>query len=662
MKYYETSHIKNIVLVGGSKSGKTTLAECMMYEGGVINRMGTVEDGNTVSDYHELEIERKNSVTSAVLHTEWRGTKINIIDTPGLDDFVGEVISALRVSDTALLTLNAQNGVEVGTEIAWRYLQKYNKPSIFVVNQVDHGKADFDRTAEMAKQQFGDGVIVVQYPYNAGEGFDSIIDVLKMVMYKFPAEGGKPEKLPIPAEEKEKAAELHNALVEAAAEHDEELMELYFEKGELDEDEMRKGIRIGMLNRDLFPLFCLTAKRNMGSGRLMGFIGNVAPSAGDMGPETSTEGKEIKPTDKETTLFVFKAANEKHTGSMSFFKVCSGEVQTGMEFTNINTDARGKLNQLYAVDGKNRHPVDRLAAGDIGATVKFKDTHVNNTLRSVDDGVALDPIVFPEPKIRTAISAVKQNDEEKMAAAIIKIASSDPTLKFEYAKELKQNILHGQGEIHFATVKWQLEHLYGVEVAFSDPRISYRETIQKPAQADYRHKKQSGGAGQFAEVYLKIAPYSEGMEHPSELKVRETQLVELDWGGTLAFNNCIVGGVIDARFMPAILKGIMEVVEEGPLTSSYSRDIAVYVYDGKMHPVDSNEISFKIAGASAFKECLPRGATQTARACLPGGGADARGVHGRCDDRPAKPARHRRGLQCRRNLPEDFGPGALSRA
>ena len=604
MKYYETSHIKNIVLVGGSKSGKTTLAECMMFEGGVINRMGTVEDGNTVSDYHELEIERKNSVTSSVLHTEWRGTKINIIDTPGLDDFIGEVISALRVADTALLTLNAQNGVEVGTEIVWRYLQKYNKPSIFVVNQVDHSKADFNRTAEMAKQQFGEGVIVVQYPYNAGEGFDSIIDVLKMVMYKFPTEGGKPEKLPIPEEEKERAAELHNILVEAAAEHDEELMELYFEKGELDEDEMRKGIRIGMLNRDLFPLFCLTAKRNMGSGRLMGFLGNVAPSAGDMGPETSTEGEPIKPSDKVATLFVFKASNEKHTGSMSFFKVCSGEVQTGMEFTNINTGARGKLNQLYAVDGKNRHPVDRLAAGDIGATVKFKDTHVNNTLRSVDDSVALDPIVFPEPKIRTAIAPAKQSDDEKMAAALNKIASSDPTFTVEYAKELKQTIIHGQGEIHFATVKWQLSNLYGVEVTFSDPRISYRETIQKVSEGSYRHKKQSGGAGQFAEVYLKIMPYSEGMTPPGDLKVRETQNIELDWGGILSYNNCIVGGVIDTRFMPAILKGIMEVMEEGPLTASYARDIAVFVYDGKMHPVDSNEISFKIAGAMAFKEAF----------------------------------------------------------
>ncbi|GAB4411927.1 MAG: elongation factor G [Bacteroidia bacterium] len=604
MKYYQTSNIKNIVLVGGAKSGKTTLAECMMFEGGVINRMGAVEDGNTISDYHELEVERKSSVFSSIMHTEWRGTKINIVDTPGLDDYIGEVISALRVADTALVTLNAQNGVEVGTEIIWRYLEQYKKPVVFVINQIDHPKADFQMTVNMATEQFGPGAIIVQYPYNHGEGFDSIIDVLKMVMYKFPAGGGKPEKLPIPDEEKERAAALHNTLVEAAAEHDEALMEMYFEKGELDEDELRKGVRIGMLHRDLFPVFCVAAKRNMGSGRLMGFLGNVAPSAGDMGPEYTTEGKEIKPTDKQTTLFVFKASNEKHTGQMSFFKVCSGEVTVGMDLYNSVSETRGKINQLFAVDGKNRIPVDRLAAGDIGATVKFKDTHVNNTLRNPEDEVVLAPIVFPDAKIRVAVEPVRQADDEKLSQALNKIADSDPTFSFQYAKELKQTIAYGQGELHLGTVKWILEHIYGVEVVYKEPRISYRETIQKVADGSYRHKKQSGGAGQFGEVYLKVAPYTEGMAPPGDLKVRESQVIELEWGGRLVFNNCIVGGVIEARFMPAILKGIMETIEEGPITGSYVRDIAVYVYDGKMHPVDSNEISFKIAGLQAFKKAF----------------------------------------------------------
>ncbi|MEO1450006.1 MAG: elongation factor G, partial [Bacteroidota bacterium] len=604
MKHYQTPNIKNVVLVGGAKSGKTTLAECMMYEGGVLNRMGTVEDGNTVSDFHELELERGNSVFSSILHTEWRGKKINIIDTPGMDDFVGEVIGSLRVADTALVTLHAQHGVEVGTEIAWRYLKQYNKPSIFVVNQLDHPKADFDQTLASARQQFGNGLVVVQYPYRVGEGFNAIIDVLKMVMYKFPDGGGKPEKVPIPDGEKERAADLHNTLVEAAAEHDERLMEMYFEKGELDEDEMREGIRIGMLNRDMFPLFCLSAKRNMGSGRLMGFLGNVAPSAGDMGPEHSTEQQPIPVDAEETTLFVFKVSNDKHTGMMSFFKVCSGEVHAGMELHNSNNGVKGKLNQLYAIDGKNRHAVDKLSAGDIGATVKFKDTHINHTLRGSGDEVKIDPITFPSPKIRTAVEAIQQNDEEKMAQALIKMADSDPTLRFEFSKELKQSLIHGQGELHLMSIKWILEHMYGVDITYTDPKISYRETIQQASEGYYKHKKQSGGSGQYAEVYLKIQPYAPDQGPPGDFKVRGTELIELEWGGTLAFHNCIVGGVIDTRFMPAILKGLMEVMENGPITGSYVRDVAVYVYDGKMHAVDSNEISFKIAGAQAFKQAF----------------------------------------------------------
>lgn len=604
MKQYQTSEIKNIVLVGSSKAGKTTFAECMMFEGGVINRMGSVDDGNTVSDFHEIEIERKNSVFSSVLHTEWRGTKINIIDAPGLDDFTGELISSLRVCDTALVTLNAQHGVEVGTEIAWRYLKRYNKPSIFVVNQMDHSKADFNNTVEQAKAQFGDNVLLVQYPYNSGEEFNCIIDLLKMVMYKFPPEGGKPEKLPIPAEERSRAEELHNTLVEAAAENDDSLMELYFEKGELDEDEMRQGLRAGLVNRDVFPVFCISAKRNMGSGRLMGFLGNVAPSPGDMGPEVTKDGNEIKVTDPEPTMFIFKSSNEKHTGAMSYFKVVSGEVKTGVEYVNTSNRVKNKLNQLYTIDGKNRHQVEALSPGDIGVTVKLKDTGTNQTLRLKDDDVEVEPIEFPNPKMRTAVVTHKQGDEEKLAQALNKMSAGDPTLIAEYAKELKQTILHGQGELHLMVTKWMLSHIYGVEVEYIEPRISYRETIQKPSDGFHKHKKQSGGSGQYGEVYLKIGPYYEGYTDPSELKVRDREEIDLAWGGKLVYCNCIVGGVIDARFMPAILKGIMETLEEGPITGSYARDVVVYVYDGKMHPVDSNEISFKIAGQQAFKKAF----------------------------------------------------------
>ncbi len=603
MKYYSSHQIKNVALAGSSKSGKTTLAECMMYEGGVLNRMGSIEEGNTASDYHAIEQERKNSVFTSVLHTEWRGMKINLMDTPGLDDFIGEVISSLRVSDTVLMTLNAQHGVEVGTEIMWRYIDKYQKPVIFVVNQVDHLKSDFDKTLDQVSQHFSEKVVPVQYPYHQGEAFDSIIDLLKMVMYRFPPEGGKPDKMSIPEGEMERATYLHNQLVEAAAENDDTLMELYFEKGELDEDEMRQGIRLGMLNRDMFPLFCLSAARNMGSGRLMGFIGNVAPSAGDIGSELTITGSEIKLNDEETTLFVFKAAHEKHAGSMSYFKVCSGEVYSGMEMINNQTGSKGKINQLYVIDGKNRTPVEKLSAGDIGATVKFKNTHTNHTLRSLDDELTIDPIAFPPPRIRKAIQTSNQEEEEKLAHALHKLSEEDPTLKVEHAKELKQTILHGQGELHLQTVLWTIQHQYGVDATYHQPKISYRETIQTKAEGYHKHKKQSGGAGQYAEVYLQIQPY-EGYEDPPELKVREREEINLDWGGKLVFCNCIVGGVIDQRFMPAILKGIREVISEAPLTGSYARDIVVYVYDGKMHPVDSNEISFKIAGMQAFKKAF----------------------------------------------------------
>lgn len=609
MKFYATENIKNITLVGGAKAGKTTLAECMMFEGGVISRMGTVEDKNTVSDYHEVEHERGNSVFSSILHTEWRGTKINIIDTPGMDDFIGEVIPSLRVADTALMLINAQSGVEVGTEIVMRYLRKYNKPTIMVVNQMDGPKADYDAALQQIREQFDENVVVMQYPYNSGDDFNCIIDLLKMVMYKFPPEGGKPEKVPIPDEEKAKANELHNTLVEAAAENDETLMELYFEEGELNEDQMRKGLRLGMLNRDVIPLFCLAAKKNMGSGRLMGFLGNVAPTAGEIKPETSKDGGEIKITDPDTTLFVFKAANEKHAGQMSYFKVCSGEVHAGMEMNNISSNVKGKLNQLYAIDGKNRNQVDKLAAGDIGATVKFKNTHVNHTLRSVDDGVEVDPIVFPSPRIRVSISPTKTGDEEKMGAALRKMHESDPSLIMELSKELKQTLLHAQGDLHLNVAQWILDKEHGVPVEYGKPRISYRETIRKEVKADYRHKKQTGGAGQFGEVHMIVHPYTEGLEDTivgsrTDVKVRNVDVHELPWGGKLLFCNCIVGGSIDNRFMPAIMKGIMEVMEEGPLTKSYARDIVVLVYDGKMHPVDSNEAAFKSAGKNAFKKAF----------------------------------------------------------
>lgn len=605
MKVYDEKHLKNIVLLGAPKSGKTLLAEDMIFEAGITHRRGTIEGKNTVSDFHEIEQERGNSIFATVLHTEWRDYKINIIDTPGFDDFAGEMISSIRVADTCVVVVNAQQGVEVSTELIWNYADTFNKPVIFAINQVDHPKSNFDEALESLKQTFGHAVTQMQYPVNQGEGFNAIIDLLKMVMYKFPEEGGKPEKLPIPASEKEKADRLHNELVEKAAENDEKLMEKYFEKGTLDEDEMREGLKLGMVHHDVFPVFVMSAKKNMGSGRMMGFIDNVAPSPLEAKPEITTDGQELAyDRTKPTALFVFKTHIEPNLGKLSFFKVISGEVNSSSELINSQTGATEKFHQLFIMDGKTRNPVDKLVAGDIGATLKLKDTYTNQTLHAKGFDVTIQPIEYPAPRIRTAVVAQSKGDDEKIGEVLAKIHQEDPTIEVGYSRELKQLIIAAQGEMHLAVCKWFLENVYKLHVDFVSPRISYRETIRKPAQAMYRHKKQSGGAGQFGEVHLKIEPYYEGMPEPTEFSVRGKEVIDLEWGGKLVFYNCIVGGVIDARFIPSILKGVMEKMEEGPITGSYVRDVRVMVYDGKMHPVDSNDISFKIAGMMAFKDAF----------------------------------------------------------
>ena len=607
MKIYDEKHLKNIVLLGAPKAGKTLLAEDMVFEAGIIHRRGTIEGKNTVSDFHDIEQERGNSVFASSMHTEWRDYKINIIDTPGFDDFIGEMIAAVRVADTCVMVINAQHGVEVGTELIWDYIDQFQKPVLFAVNLVDHPRSNFDGALQSLKERFGNAVVQMQYPLNQGESFNAIIDLLKMVMYKFPPEGGKPEKLPIPASEKEKADRLHNELVEKAAENDEKLMEKYFEQGTLDEDEMREGLKLGMIHHEVFPVFVTSAKKNMGTGRMMGFIDNVAPCPAEAKPELSADGQElpIDPT-KPAVLFVFKTHLEPNLGRLSFFKVISGEVTTASELINSQTGAVERIHQLFIVDGKARNPVDRLVAGDIGATLKLKDTYTNQTLHAKGYDITVQPITFPEPRIRTAVIAFSKNDDEKIGEVLHKIHHEDPTLMVAYSKEIKQLIISGQGELHLAVCKWYLENVYKLHVDFESPRISYRETIRKAANATYRHKKQSGGAGQFGEVHMKVEPYFEGMPEPTEFPVRGKEVIDLEWGGRLVFYNCIVGGVIDARFIPSILKGVMEKMEEGPITGSYVRDVRVMVYDGKMHPVDSNDISFKIAGMMAFKDAFLR--------------------------------------------------------
>ena len=606
MTSLDPAHVKNIVLLGHAGSGKTTFAECMLFEAGLITRRGTVEEKNTVADFYELEHERGNSIFSKLLHTQWRGFKINIIDTPGYDDFVGEVLSALRVADTGVMLLNASFGVEVGSDIIWEYTEKFKTPMIFAVNKIDQDKADFDRTVAQAKEHFGRNVVVVQYPMNQGLEFNAIIDVLRMTMYEFPAEGGKPKKLPIPDEEKDKADKLHKELIEAIAENDEGLMEKYFDKGELDEDEMKIGLKKAMINHDLFPVFCVSAKKNMGSGRLMGFIDNVCPSANEMPPQITKSGdKLLCDPNGPPCIFIYKTISEPHIGETSYFKVYSGTVKAGMELLNESTGVTEKLNQLFVVEGEKRFNVTDLQAGDIGATIKLKHTHVNNTLHVRGKNYELEPIEFPPSLMTIAIESTQKGDEEKLSLALHQVQEEDPTVKVEVSQELRQTLIHCQGELHLSVIKWKLEHIAkNLHVKFSKPRIPYRETIRKSVQSNYRHKKQSGGAGQFGEVYMQVEPYYEGMADPKGLNVRGRDEYKLDWGGKLVFLNCIVGGAIDTRFLPSILKGVMEKMQEGPLTGSHVRDVRVCVYDGKMHPVDSNDISFKIAGLMAFKQAF----------------------------------------------------------
>jgi len=605
MKVYQTKEIRNIAIIGAAKTGKTTLAEDMLFEGGVINRRGSIEDKSTVSDYRDIELERQNSIYSTVLYSELNGKKINMIDCPGFDDFVGEVLAALKVTDTALMLINAQNGVEVGAEINFRNASKANMPLIFVINHLEHENSNFEETIRQMRQSFKGGVMICQYPVNEGLGFDAVIDLLQMKMLKFNTSGNT-EVLEIPASEKAKADELYAAMVEELAANEESLMEKFFENGSLSEEEISEGLKIGLINRGIFPVFCVHAKQNWGVRRLMEFIVNTVPSPDEAPRAKTVDGKEVayNPADP-ACAFVFKTTMEPHLGEMSFFKVYAGEITEAMDVVDAENGSKERLTQLFIVAGRNRQKIEKVMPGDIAASIKLKNVRTNHTLNSPKaPDVKIEPIVFPASKISFAIKAKNSADDEKLMGILNDLAKIDPTLVVEQSKELRQLIVGGQGELHLNIQKWLIENVYKIPIDFLPPRIPYRETITKPAKAMYRHKKQSGGAGQFGEVHMMIEPYYEGMPNQTEFPVRSQEVYELEWGGKLVFNNCIVGGAIDARFMPAILKGIMEKMEQGPLTGSYARDIVVNIYDGKMHPVDSNEISFKLAGRNAFKEAF----------------------------------------------------------
>ena len=614
MRVYQTNEIKNIALLGSAGSGKTTLAESLLFGSGIIKRRGTVEGKNTVSDYFPVEQEYGYSVFSTVFHVEWNNKKLNIIDCPGSDDFVGGAITALNVTDQAVILINGQYGPEVGTQNNFRYTEKLKKPVIFLINQLDSDKCDFDNVINAMHEIYGSKCVQIQYPTQTGPGFNAIIDVLLMKKYSWPAEGGMPIIEDITEEEMEKAMALHKTLVEAAAENDDTLMEKFFEEETLTEDEMREGIRKGLITRSIFPVFCVCAAKDMGVRRLMEFLGNVVPFVSEMPKLHNTRGEEIThDSEGPESVYFFKTGMEPHIGEVSYFKVMSGKIKAGDDLVNADRGSRERIGQIYVCAGANRIPVDQLNAGDIGCTVKLKDVKTGNALNGKDCEWKFDFIKYPNSKYARSIKAVNAADTEKLMAAMLKMRQEDPTWVVEQSKELKQTIVHGQGEFHLRTLKWRLENNEKIAVKFDEPKIPYRETITKSAQADYRHKKQSGGAGQFGEVHLIVEPYAEGMPDPTTYKLNGQEVkmnikgreeINLEWGGKLVFINSVVGGAIDTRFMPAILKGIMERMERGPLTGSYARDVRVIVYDGKMHPVDSNELSFMLAARNAFAEAF----------------------------------------------------------
>lgn len=610
MKVYNSHDIKNIALLGNDRSGKTTLTECLLYHAGALPRRGRITQKNTVSDYFPVEQEYGYSVFATAFHVEWKGKKLNLIDCPGSDDFVGAAMTALNVTDTALLLLNGAFGVEVGTQNHFRYTEKLGKPVIFLVNQLDHENCDYELILDDLRNVYGPKVVPVQYPLATGPAFNSLIDVILMKKLTWKEEGGEPLVEDIPAEELEKAQAMHKALVEAAAENDESLMEKFFETEQLTEDEMREGIRKGLVTRSIFPVFCVCAGKDMGVGRLMEFLGNVVPFVDEMPKVHNTRGEEVSPDEKgPTSVYFFKTGVEPHIGEVQYFKVMSGVVHEGDDLTNADRGSKERMAQLFVCSGANREKVEQLSAGDIGCTVKLKDVRTGNTLNGKQCEHRFNFIKYPNSKFTRAIRAVNEADTEKMMAALTRLRQEDPTWVVEQSKELRQILVHGQGEFHLRTLKWILENIDKIKVEFSEQRIPNRETITKPARADYRHKKQSGGAGQFGEVHLIVEPYFEGMPEPTLFKFGNQEIritprgkeeVNLEWGGKLVFINSVVGGAIDTRFMPAILKGVMSRMEQGPLTGSYARDVRVIVYDGKMHPVDSNEVSFMLAGRNAF--------------------------------------------------------------
>ncbi|WP_103021409.1 elongation factor G [Salinibacter altiplanensis] len=603
MTVSDAQQIRNVALVGHQGSGKTALTEAMLHTSGALSRVGSVSEGTTQSDHHASEKERQMSIFATLLHTSWDGKKINLLDTPGYPDFASEVIASMRVADTALYVVDARSGVEVGTEMAWSYGEQTATPSLFVLNHIDQAGADFRGIVDEIADRFGRGATVVQLP--AGEGTRTLVDVLHMRQLYYPEGETEPEVQPINDAFEDEARALHETLVEDIAASNDRLMETYFEQGELTDNQLRNGLRKAMIDRALYPVFVTSATEKLGVSRLLDFIGSVCPSPASRRVETESGPDLTADPDDTPVAFVYRTMAQEHVGEYAFVRVMDGTLQSGEDLENARTGATERVGQIYELNGEARNHVPRLIAGDLGALVKLEDTTTNDTLRAPNSDVVLPSIQFPAPRYRMAVQPVQEGQEDKLARGLHQITDEDPSLAFHHNALLNQLTLSGVGEMHLQIAKSRLERQAGVEVTFVEPRISYREAIQNRATAEYRHKKQSGGAGEFADISMLVEPLDGAFDPPDAIDVRNENMVETDWNAQVHFVDAIVGGVIDMNtFFSSIQKGVLDTMEEGPVAGFPIGDVRIVIHDGDMHPVDSNEAAFKQAAFKCFRRAF----------------------------------------------------------